>query len=751
MKIVGTLLRRSREGSQGTALPLLSVSHRLAILYLMIPLVVWLVGWFQWWFGIPAAALLALGLWQALSGSWQVTPRLAVLALLVVAAGWVMMTAAGGLFDVHNFDWIKHRLVFLELSRGDWPTNLPSYLETPAQLRYYLGYYMVPGLIARLFGVAMLNWAVPLWTWCGASLVLILFSRDYRGWKILAAALILMLFGGMDFVRNILFDGAQWLELRAGFDGWPWIGLGRISLEWGGHYGLALQYTSPTVALLWVPQHFIAAGIYTLLLFQLRRHERFLAVSGVLVGGSLFWSPLVALGLLPLMLALLAANGIRPFLRWQNLVLAPPLALLLAAFLFSGSVSSIPHGWLWTMYGNVIPKLPKVIPAVYLSEFLLVAALLCVLRPRLLREPFFIASLAALLILPWYKFGLWNDLMTRGSLPALVLLSLFGASVIVGEGYEIVRRGQLYRRAALAGLLVALGIGAVTPFFDLARANNDHDFSVFRYEQLGEDYSIVPSLGARFHNQYVTYEHPGWLRWLPRNAAEETRTLDRGEQIIRSVYNVHVRKNRLVYIREQCSESEESSRFLLHTFPLNPDDRPGRLHDTLDFDFVEFGWHAENQCLAIRDLPSYDIGRIRTGQTNISRTSHDWISSYYTEPYKDRLLEEAGEPLLRAGYAVYRHEHTLLFVKDSCSQADANARFLLHVVPVELRDLWNKSDQASFDVLDFSLSDFGDRNGERCYAIREIPEYPIKEIRAGQYNADGSLLWEGTVAIEERH
>ena len=129
-----------------------------------------------------------------------------------------------------------------------------------------------------------------------------------------------------------------------------------------------------------------------------------------------------------------------------------------------------------------------------------------------------------------------------------------------------------------------------------------------------------------------------------RNAAEETRTLDRGEQIIRSVYNVYLRKNRLVYIREQCSESEESSRFLLHTFPLNPDDRPGRLHDTLDFDFVEFGWQGENQCLAIRDLPSYDIGRIRTGQTSVSRTTHDWTSNYDTEPYKDRLLEEAASP-----------------------------------------------------------------------------------------------------------
>ena len=523
MKIVGTLLKRIREGSRGTAFPSLPVPHRLAILYLMTPLAVWLVGWFQWWFGIPAAALLALGLWQALSGSWRVTPRFAIVAVLLVAAGWVMMTAAGGVFDVHNQDWIKHRLVFLELSRGDWPTSLPSYLEIPAHLRYYLGFYMVPGLVARLFGAAALNWAVPLWTWCGASLVLILFTRDYRAWKVFVAALILILFGGMDFARTLLLGRPHWLVLRVGFDGWPWIELGRGSLEWVGYDGLALQYTSPTVALLWVPQHFIAAGIYTLLLFQLRRHERFLAVSGVLVVGSLFWSPLVALGLLPLVLVLLVENGIRPFLRWQNLVLALPLASLIVVFLSSGSVSSIPHGWLWTMHEYVIPKLPRVISAVYLSEFLLVAALLCILRPQLLREPFFIASLATLLFLPWYKFGVHNDLMTRGSLPALLLLAYFSAGVIVGQWPELTRAGHAYRRVALAGLVVVLGIGIVTPFFDLAQANNDNDFSVYGFQQFGEDHTILRSVDARFHNQYATFEHPRWIRWPLRQNDAETR------------------------------------------------------------------------------------------------------------------------------------------------------------------------------------------------------------------------------------
>ena len=113
-----------------TAIPKLSVLHRLAILYLMLPVLIWLLGWFHWWLGVPATALLAFALWPVLSGSWRVSLRPATLALLLVAAGWVMLTAAGGVFDINNFDWPKHRALFLDLSRSSWPTYLPSYFST---------------------------------------------------------------------------------------------------------------------------------------------------------------------------------------------------------------------------------------------------------------------------------------------------------------------------------------------------------------------------------------------------------------------------------------------------------------------------------------------------------------------------------------------------------------------------------------------------------------------------------------------
>ena len=746
MKTVGTLFKRSREGSRGTAFPSLPVPHRLAILYLMTPLAVWLVGWFQWWFGIPAAALLALGLWQALSGSWRVSLRPIHLVLLLIAAGWVMVTAAGGVFDVHNFDWFKHRGLFLDLSNGSWPTYLPTYIDAPVLLRYYIGYYMVPGLLSNLFGLATLNWAVPLWTWCGVALMLILFTREHRGWTAILAAFILVFFSGMDIVRIAQFEGLDWLEVSVDLQGWPRIWLGERD-SWAGTMGLVLHYSPHMGGMMWVPQHFIAGVLYVLLLVQLFQEPRFLAVSGVLLATSLFWSPFVAIGLLPMVVALVIANGMRPLLKWQNLCLALPIAGLIVAYLASGSVASYPFGWVWDVYSNVWPKLVRVLPMVYLTEFLLLAIVIALLRPRLIRDPFYIAGLATLILLPWIFFGNFNDLLLRATIPSLALLSYYCASTFAASIYDRSVKHKL-RPVLLCAMGIFLSVGAVTALLELSWANNDHDFDMRRYESLGAQFSTLHVQDSKYHNQYAAYEVTGLFRRLLRESDGNVRVLERGEQIVQARFNVYMTKNRLIYVFGQCSTAEEDTRFFLHVFPLNPEHLPGRVHATLDFDFQEFGWRAEKQCLIVRELPPFAIGRIRTGQTNLSGTAHEWSGDYYSEQYKDRLLEEAGEPLLRANFDVYHYGRKLIYLKSPCSPADAEGSFLLHVVPLDSNDLYSGNKQAGFDEFDFDFSATG-RETERCTMVRELPDYPIKLIRTGQYRPQGGLLWEGTFSIGE--
>ena len=762
------------------------VVHRLVILYLMLPVVIWLVGWFEWWFGIPAAVLMAFGLWQALrpartSLKWQVFSgalrsalRPTTVVLLLIALAWVMTTAAGGVFDVHNPEWHKHRAIFLDLSRFNWPVYLPSwtpdlsvYLSEDAGqpgslLRYYLGYYIVPGLLGKWLGPSALNWAVPLWSWAGVGLMLLMFTRGYAGWKALAAAVILIAFSGMDIVTVLLFDGWEWLTLRVTLDGWPQIWLGRVFLERNVHEDIKVLFHSHMYGLMWVPQHFLPGAIYALLLLQLRRHKRFLAISGVVISSALLWSPFVAVGLLLFVTVWAIQKGISPFLRWQNLLVSPLIVVLLLAYLSSGT-EEIPNYWLWEVYSW--RAIGLIMPVLYLTEFLLLAVLLTLLRPQLRGDLFFLASIATMLLLPSYYYGLHNDLVLRGLVPALAVLCAYCANSILNSPCGSKQAGRSSRRIVFTGLIVAvLSIGAVSPLFDLARANNEHNFGVARYSQLVPHHSIlqIPWVATAVHYQYIAHDVPEWFRWLLRSADRDLLEHHvKGDEIIQSTYTVYLDNQRVVYVKESCGIEDLDTRFFLHVLPVEREIIPtGISHYSYNFDLRGYGWRIGETCLAVRELhESYEIGHITTGELNVERTGHSWLRHYYSSSYSDRLLAQAGDPIIRSEYDIYLHQDKtgegagqsnqlrLLYFKPACGQHEIGTRFFLHVLPESAEDLPDDRKEAGYEELNFALEDYGGRYGGDCFAVRDLPEYDILEIRTGQATGENSNSWQGSFTL----
>ncbi len=786
---IAGLTHSSTSASRSTGLPFSSevspnkvpLVHRLAVVYLMLPLVVWLVGWFEWWFGIPAAALLVLGIWPMLrpakaSHSWQTISdslRLAfrptTVALLFIAFVWVMATSAGGVFDVNISDWYKLRSILLDLVRHDWPAepleDISRHLGVPILLRHYLGYFMVPALMGKWFGPAALNWAVPLWTWCGASLVLLMFTREFRHWKIFVAAIVLISFSGMDIVRVFLLEGWEWFGINLALDGWPRIDLGRSHLEWDRRFGVKLQYSSHMVGMMWVPKHFISAGLYTMLLLQLRHSERFLAVAGILLAAALFWSPFVAIGLLPLALVLLIKQGIPPFLRWQNLLLAPLLGALLIVYLSGGS-GGIEQGWVWETQLTTLQE-AVVLPIVYLTEFLIIAALLLCLQPKLRTDMFFIACLVTLLLLPLYSFGRNNDWVMRGAMPSLYVLCYYCTWVIAGASVDI-KGIRVFRHRATVGLLVmVLAIGAVTPLFELARANNNHNFGVVRYEELGTDHSIFGYIERLYleilEPEILAMDFPNWyLQLLGFDIAGKA--LVKGELIAQSDYSVFLNDKTLVFVKEACPLDEYSSEFFVFVTPLNPRDTPeSRALENLSFLFrskhaVKIG----RTCIAVRDLKlPFEVGQVMMGQLNAERTAHAWVANYYSDSYRGRMLTEAGEPVVRTNYSVYVHgaapdtdvgrlkPSRLLYFRAGCSLEETATRYFLHVFPVNATDLPKGRQQAGYEVLDFYFNEFGGRSGGICFAVRELPAYRILGIRTGQLGEGGAAVWESRFDLSE--
>ena len=655
--------------------PELPVLHRLTVAYLMLPGVVWLLGWFHWWLGIPAAAALVAGFWRVMAGSWRMSPRPRVFVLLLVAFGWIMLTAAGGVFDGSNGDWLKHRGVLTDLAQHDWPVRLPDPVAAfllaleegqpgpNALLRYYLGYYMVPGLIGHWIGAAALHWVVPIWTWIGIGLLVLLFTRHFtRIGALVVGVVVLVFFSGMDYLRVLLLSGEAVPLLDASH------------IETDDFLLWRIQYSSNTSALMWVPQHFIASGLYAMLLLQLRREPRFLASIGVLLAASLFWSPFVAVGLLPFIVVLLMDNGLRPFFRWQNIVLAGPLAVLLIAFLTSGT-SDIAKGWLWSK--SDWGELAHWLPVFYLTEFLLLALLLWLCQPQLGKERFFIASVAMLTVLPVYTYGYFNDLGMRASLPALMILCWCCAGVIANqfaprprealrspsppissqEGIGRPRRKRTalqrtakqprakvaraavkksegetpqppLRIALLCLLVVVLTVGTITPLHELVRGYEDYQIGYeFPYR-----HTLAVSVPRPVYAQYALVDVPATLGLLLRK-----REQSRGgewKRVIHSEFDVYRNGKLIIYTKTPCPEEELEPPLFLRTWPADAHDLPdnrrhlGFEHETTDRINLHTLWLGE-RCAFARALPEYDVRRVATGQTRSGKRI--WMGEF-TEP-----------------------------------------------------------------------------------------------------------------------
>lgn len=83
-------------------------------------------------------------------------------------------------------------------------------------------------------------------------------------------------------------------------------------------------------------------------------------------------------------------------------------------------------------------------------------------------------------------------------------------------------------------------------------------------------------------------------------------------------YDVSRNENRLTYSKQPCATEETELPFFLHVTLADkndlPDHRQGYDFDNLDFRFETHGNIVNDKCIAIVNLPDYDITSIKTGQ-----------------------------------------------------------------------------------------------------------------------------------------
>ncbi len=150
-----------------------------------------------------------------------------------------------------------------------------------------------------------------------------------------------------------------------------------------------------------------------------------------------------------------------------------------------------------------------------------------------------------------------------------------------------------------------------------------------------------------------------------------------GSPVMRSLFNVYVHEDKLVYVKSPCSEADISHRFFLHITPANTEDlaQENTQHGFNVYDFNasedDVGTAVNRSgCIVAFPLPDYEIHHIYTGQVireespsgEISWRGPIWDGSYtFNSPDLAATTETDESPYWQLD-EINTHPGTTLFV-----------------------------------------------------------------------------------------
>ena len=415
------------------------------LFYLGLPWLIFLTTWLRPVVGLPVLLVLACGLvheFRSRMAGDTAGSRVQNLLLVFLAVLWWAFSGVGG-YGWQTSDWHQHNLKLTALIVNHWPVYLWELGndKIAPTLVYPIGFYLPTGAVAKLFHWKVANHFLIVYTITGLTLVFF-WLRRILGKYALVGILVFPLLGGLDWI------------------GW-WIMKGKT--EWPGHiewwaYIPYLQLTGNSALLSYVPQHAIPGWLGAAWILYRSDAHGSIPWMGVLVAMILLWSPFVALGLVPLALFGAYKSRWAGLSHYSNTVIAPCLAAI-ALIYYSASAFKFPFEVFPLLTGG---RTIGILLLFYLLEFGIYASICRPEegdRPPILK-PWWTLALACLLVLPLFRFGDYNDLLMRGSIPALFIFWIFILRYLLNYRNHV-------SRTAILGL--ALMVGSVSSLIELSR------------------------------------------------------------------------------------------------------------------------------------------------------------------------------------------------------------------------------------------------------------------------------------------
>ena len=213
----------------------------------------------------------------------------------------------------------------------------------------------------------------------------------------------------------------------------------------------------------------------------------------------------------------------------------------------------------------------------------------------------------------------------------------------------------------------------------------------------------------------------------------------------------------LVYVKRPCpADFRPVGHFFLHVVPFTPEklhaERTNASSDFVNLDRLPHSPMRRHggECVFSVPLPDYPLSAVRTGRYT---TVGEGVDVVYRELWSMRFQMRLAHSVWDL-YASARGR-ALDYVKSPCGPADTEARFFLHVFPLQsadLRDLPVAGVLRRYANLDFEWGENGLRTDGACRISVALPDFPIAFVRTGQFR-DGVLsskrLWSARIDFDE--
>ena len=224
-----------------------------------------------------------------------------------------------------------------------------------------------------------------------------------------------------------------------------------------------------------------------------------------------------------------------------------------------------------------------------------------------------------------------------------------------------------------------------------------------------------------------------------------------GEPIIRAGYDVYLAGKTLTWVRAECPAGDLTGQFFVMARPAavaaGDPDGPAVFVPVATL----YGVRFDGKCLAQTRLPDYAVADVVVGQRRGDRVVWNELHNLARPGLRDlaaALRKERGQASFPGAFEALLSGKRLIYAKSDCTRADWETRFFLHLFPADAMALPPERRGIGFDNRDFEFTSYGGWSDGECLAIVPLPDYPIVEIRTGQYVPGQGELWSVELTVE---